>query len=171
MNWITIKETILNEINQLQNDLQHRENLLLEKRKYIDYLKESIFTINHQAIPIDDGDEDILDINFAGEVIQVKRSVLTKPYFGWNFFSCLFEKRWDSYHVRDKEGRMYVDLKYEWLKPFLEKLINPDGGLTFPNSHYTTRSMDLLELNSIFELKTTETELQISGFREFRYLS
>jgi hypothetical protein len=38
-------------------------------------------------------DDDVLKINFGGKNLDIKRSVLTKPKFGWNLFSCLFHKR------------------------------------------------------------------------------
>jgi hypothetical protein len=54
--------------------------------------------------------------------------VLTKPKFGWNLFSRLFEKRWDAFHVRDKNGRIYVDLKEEWMRPLIDsKKYNETG--------------------------------------------
>jgi hypothetical protein len=39
---------------------------------------------------------------------------------GWNLFSVLFEKRWDRFHVRDRTGRIYVDLKEEWMRPLID---------------------------------------------------
>jgi hypothetical protein len=67
-----------------------------------------------------DGDGDILKINFAGKNVEIQRSCLTKPVIGWNLFSCLFEKRWDRLHVRDRTGRIYVDLKEEWMRPLID---------------------------------------------------
>jgi hypothetical protein len=66
-----------------------------------------------------EGNDDILKINFGGRNMDIKRSTLTKNNIGWNLFSCLFEKRWDGFHVRDREGRIYVDLKGKWLKPVI----------------------------------------------------
>jgi hypothetical protein len=66
------------------------------------------------------GDHDFLEINFAGKHVDIKRSFSSKPMFGRNFFSSLFQKKWDDYHVRDKTGRIYVDFKEEWLKPLLD---------------------------------------------------
>jgi hypothetical protein len=69
-------------------------------------------------------DNDLLDINFAGKIIRgIKRSVLTKPPFDWNYFSCLFRKSWDQFHPRDKEGRIYIDIEEEWLRPLLDYMI------------------------------------------------
>jgi hypothetical protein len=71
-----------------------------------------------------DGDDDILNINFAGRIVRnIRRSILTKPPCGWNLFSCLFHKRWDAFHPRDKEGRIYVDLEEEWISPLLDYMM------------------------------------------------
>jgi hypothetical protein len=67
-----------------------------------------------------EGDDDILKINFGGRNVDIKRSDLTKPVIGWNLFSCLFEKKWDRYHVCDRNGRFYVDLKEDWVRPLIE---------------------------------------------------
>jgi hypothetical protein len=74
-----------------------------------------------------DGDDDLLKLNFGGRNVDIKRSVLTKPRFGWNLFSCLFQKRWDGFHVRDRKGRIYVDLKEEWLRPLLDYMKYSDS--------------------------------------------
>jgi hypothetical protein len=52
--------------------------------------------------------------------VDIKRSELTKRRFRRNLFSCLFQKQWDGFHVRDKNGRIYMDLKEEWLRPFID---------------------------------------------------
>jgi hypothetical protein len=71
-----------------------------------------------------EGDNDLLNINFAGKIVRgIRRSVLTKPQFGCNYFSCLFQKRWDCFHPRDKDGRIYVDIEEEWLRPLLDNMI------------------------------------------------
>jgi hypothetical protein len=67
-----------------------------------------------------EGDGDILEINFGGKNVEIQRSCLTKPVIGWNLFSCLFEKRWDRFHVRDRTGRIYIDWKEEWMRPLIE---------------------------------------------------
>jgi hypothetical protein len=69
-----------------------------------------------------EGDDDMLKINFGGKNVEIQRSCLTKPAIGWNLFSCLFEKKWDRYHARDKTGRIYVDLKEEWMRPLIDYL-------------------------------------------------
>jgi hypothetical protein len=71
-----------------------------------------------------EGDNDLLNINFAGKIVRrIRRSVLTKPQFGCNYFSCLFQKRWDCFHPRDKDGSIYVDIEEEWLRPLLDYMI------------------------------------------------
>jgi hypothetical protein len=92
-----------------------------------------------------DGNDDLLKINFGGEKMDIKRSALTKSNFGWNLFSCLFEKRrWDGFHVRDREGRIYVDLKGKWLKPliycFHQNDVNAD--IISPNL-FTNRAVEM----------------------------
>jgi hypothetical protein len=68
-----------------------------------------------------DGDNDLLDISFAGKIVKgIKRSILTKPPFGWNKFSCLFHKHWEDFHPRDKKGRIYIDIELDWIKPLFE---------------------------------------------------
>jgi hypothetical protein len=80
-----------------------------------------------------EGDDDVLKINFGGKNVDIKRSYLTKPVIGWNLFSCLFEKRWDRFHVRDRSGRIYVDLKEEWMRPLIDYMKynkNPNNPIT-----------------------------------------
>jgi hypothetical protein len=69
-----------------------------------------------------EGEDDILKINFGGKNVDKKRSDLTKPVIGWNLFSSLFLKRWNRYHVTDRTGRIYVDLKEEWVRPLIDHL-------------------------------------------------
>jgi hypothetical protein len=106
-----------------------------------------------------EGNDDILKINFAGEKMDIKRSALTRSNFGWNLFSCLFEKRWDRFHVRDREGRIYVDLKGKWLKPliycFHQNDINVD--IISPNL-FTNRAVEMFNRD---EFKFSDP--QISG--------
>jgi hypothetical protein len=112
-----------------------------------------------------DGDDDLLKINFGGRNVDIKRSVLTKPPFGWNFFSCLFQKRWDGYHVRDKKGRIYVDLKESWLRPLINYLkYNEDSDSLISLSNYFLRQIvkifemdEILDVGESFELKGLES--------------
>jgi hypothetical protein len=90
-----------------------------------------------------EGNEDILKINFGGRNVDIKRFVLTRPHFGWNRFSCLFHKRWDRFHVRDNKGRIYVDLKEEWIRPLIDYMKYCDsserclsGSKSFSFGHY-----------------------------------
>jgi hypothetical protein len=107
-----------------------------------------------------DGDDDLLKINFAGKNLDIKRSILTKPTFGGNLFSCLFQKRWDGYHVRDKKGRIYVDLKENWLRPLINYMkYNEDSDSSISPSNYFLRKivqrfeMDrILDVGETFEL-------------------
>jgi hypothetical protein len=98
---------------------------LLKREEFREKVKK-IFEITNDGADVTeiddlDGDEDILDINFAGSIIRdIKRSFLTKPSFGWNFFSCLFHKRWDPFHPRDREGRIYIDIEEGWISSLLD---------------------------------------------------
>jgi hypothetical protein len=91
-----------------------------------------------------DENDDILKINFGGRNEDIKRSTLTKSNFGWNLFSCLFEKRWDRFHVRDRDGRIYVDLKGKWLKPLIYCFHQNDinGNIISPNL-FTNHSIEM----------------------------
>jgi hypothetical protein len=102
-----------------------------------------------------EGNDDILKINFAGEIVDIKRSVLTKSKFGWNLFSCLFEKRWDGFHVRDREGRIFVDLKGKWLKPLIHCFQQNDvNAVIISPNLFTNRAVSkcLIEENSLFRI-------------------
>jgi hypothetical protein len=98
-----------------------------------------------------EGNDDILKINFAGENMDITRSVLTRSDFGWNLFSCLFEKRWDGFHVRDREGRIYVDLKGKWLKPLIYSFHQNDvkADIISPNL-FTNRSIEMFNCGGEF---------------------
>jgi hypothetical protein len=109
----------------VENDLNIREIEIAELRLDIKKDLLEIFKIGNGTESLQDefdmeGDDDILKMNFGGRNIDIKRSVLTKPKFGWNLFSCLFQKRWDGFHVRDRKGRMYVDMKEEWIRPLID---------------------------------------------------
>jgi hypothetical protein len=90
-------------------------------------------------------DDDLLELNFGGRNVDIKRSVLTKPKFGWNLFSRLFEKRWDAFHVRDKNGRIDVDLKEEWIRPLIDYMkynANAEDTIS-PSNFYSYASIGL----------------------------
>jgi hypothetical protein len=122
-----------------------------------------------------EGDEDLLKMNFGGRNVDIKRSVLTKPQFGWNLFSCLFQKRWDGYHVRDKKGRIYVDMKEEWMRPLLDYMkYGPSCGGSCLNA--SNRSlvhiMRFFAMDTIFRLRTSDhSDTVMDGMRDVSKIS
>jgi hypothetical protein len=98
----------------------------------------------------------LLKLNFGGRNVDIKRSVLTKPKFGWNFFSRLFEKRWDAFHVRDTNGRIYVDLKEKWMRPLIDYMKYNETGEDpiSPCNLYLRRSVRLFNESSEFTFPT-----------------
>jgi hypothetical protein len=105
--------------------LEVKQTEIKTKQDEITLNIKKVFEITDASVEIDDleGDDDILDINFAGTIIRnFKRSFLTKASFGWNLFSCLFHKRWDVFHPRDREGRIYIDIEERWISPLLDYL-------------------------------------------------
>jgi hypothetical protein len=123
-------------VNSLSILFKEAEKLFLEREEQITAQKgnlqervRKIFEIGGETANLTDTDgvDDLLKLNLGGNKLDIKRSVLTKPNFGWNLFSCLFHKRWDAFHVRDKTGRIYVDLKEEWLRPLINSMIYSNG--------------------------------------------
>jgi hypothetical protein len=75
----------------VENDLNIREIEIAELRLDIKKDLLEIFKIGNGTESLQDefdmeGDDDILKMNFGGRNIDIKRSVLTKPKFGWNLF-------------------------------------------------------------------------------------
>jgi hypothetical protein len=112
-------------VSSLSTLFQETEKLFIEREEQIVAQKvnlqervRKIFEIGGETVNLTDteGDDDQLKLNLGGNKLDIKRSVLTKPNFGWNLFSCLFP-------CRDKAGRIYVDLKEEWLRPLLNRMI------------------------------------------------
>jgi hypothetical protein len=106
-------------------DLSKDIGLLKERKSQLHANYYEIFKLTGMDVTAKDfdmdGDNDLLDINFAGKIVKgIKRSVLTKPPFGWNKFSCLFHKHWEDFHPRDKKGRIYIDIELDWIKPLFE---------------------------------------------------
>jgi hypothetical protein len=114
-----------------------------------------------------EGDEDIMKINFAGRNVDIKRSELTMKLVGWNLFSCLFKKTWDGFHVKDKNGRIYVDLKEEWLRPFIDFMKytekdNLDSCINGANS-YLIQVMRNFKMKDSFKLYSDESTIIVKG--------
>jgi hypothetical protein len=123
------------------------ERKLQFKEKYLQIYKITEVTISSKEFD-SEGDDDILEINFAGKIIRnIKRSILTKPPCCWNLFSCLFHKRWDAFHPRDKEGRIYVDLEEEWISPLLDYMMYYQA----PVSYIQVESSTDIPFSEVFE--------------------
>jgi hypothetical protein len=114
---------------QAIEELKLYETVILEKKKQIQNQWRKIFRISqtphHKEATFDlEGDNDILHLSFRGESVDIQRSKITKSQLGWNLFSCLFKKHWDGFHVRDKEGRIYIDVEYDGFKSLLNCLMS-----------------------------------------------
>jgi hypothetical protein len=81
---------------EIRNQFKERENHLalkkLELEQQLIPILEVAGCLDYRAEGFDwYGDEDLLKLNFGGKDVDIKRSVLTSPKFGWNLFSRLFE--------------------------------------------------------------------------------
>jgi hypothetical protein len=139
-------EAVLEQIEEGKNLFIERAKELSEQQEVFNKRIAEPLNLSELGNSSEDkeGNDDILKINFAGRNANVKRSALTKNNFGWNLFSCLFEKRWDGFHVRDREGRIYVDLKGKWLKPLIYCFHQNDinGAIVSP-SLFTNRAVEM----------------------------
>jgi hypothetical protein len=143
---------IESELEDFKNEVAELESQRREQTKKI---FEIIQFQNYETDGFDwEGDNDILNINFGRRYCDVRRSVLTKSVIGWNMFSSLFGKKWDGFHVRDRKGRIYVDLREEWLRPLIDHLkrnLDSDDyieGATF----FTLGSLQFFNFQRIFEV-------------------
>jgi hypothetical protein len=157
----------------IENDVKIHERLIekltLEIKKSLQEISEIASGPKDLQGEVDaEGDEDILKINFGGSNVDIKRSILTKPKCGWNLFSCLFQKRWDGFHVRDKKGRIYVDLTEEWLRPLLEYMKYSDSSNHCLNA--SNRSLDHMirsfDMDFIYSPYVSDTKTTLSGLLE-----
>jgi hypothetical protein len=143
---------------EIQRQFQEKEILLASKKVELMERVIQIFEISgssdYQTEGFDwFGYDDLLKLNFGGKNVDIKRSVLTKPQFGWNLFSRLFEKRWDAFHVRDTNGRIYVDLKEEWMRPLIDymKYNETDNAHISPSNLYLCSSIQLFNEREEFK--------------------
>jgi hypothetical protein len=153
--------TTMEPFEEIQNHFKEREDYLALKKLELKEKLTPILAISecteYQNEEFDwFGDDDLLKLNFGGRNVDIKRSVLTKPKFGWNLFSRLFDKRWDAFHVRDKNGRIYVDLKEEWMRPLIDSMkYNETGEAPIsPCNLYLRRSVSLFNESSEFTFPT-----------------
>jgi hypothetical protein len=139
MNIEQFKKTAAEHFQQVVEELEAHEQLLLEKREPLKERCREIFQISQspqcEEAGFDmEGDGDILRLNFRGEHVDIQRSKITKSNLGWNLFSCLFKKHWDGFHVRDREGRIYIDLKYDGFKSLINSR-KQCKNVSIPNNH------------------------------------
>jgi hypothetical protein len=153
-----------------------RENLQQVAR--MKRMMQSIFEIcggtEYKSDDFDlEGDNDILEINFAGEKVRIKRITLTKPTFGQNLFSSIFQKKWDQFHVRDRTGRIYVDFKWEWLKPLVDFMeLNLEETSFLPESNYfLVQILRYFKMDKIFKLRSSKDSLPLMGLDNSRISS
>jgi hypothetical protein len=154
MNIEQFKKTAAEFLQQVVEELEALEILLLEKREPVKGRCREIFQISQtpqcEEAAFDlEGDDDILHLSFRGDHVDIKRSKLTKSKLGRNLFSCLFKKHWDGFHVRDKEGRIYIDLKYAGFKSMLNCL-KGSGNISIPNNHNVYHSLNCFKLLNLF---------------------
>jgi uncharacterized protein YaiL (DUF2058 family) len=88
-------EAVLQQIEEGKNVFIKRAKELSEQQQAFNKRVAEALNISELGNSSTDkeGNDDILKINFGGRNMDIKRSILTKSNFGWNLFSCLFEKR------------------------------------------------------------------------------
>jgi hypothetical protein len=140
------KKTAAEFFQQFMEELEAHGKLLLEKREPLKERCREIFQITQtprcEEAAFDlEGDDDILHLSFRGDHADMKRSKLTKSKLGWHLFSCLFKKHWDGFHVRDREGRIYIDLKYDGFN-----CLKGSGNISIPNNHNVYHSLNCFKI-------------------------
>jgi hypothetical protein len=150
---------------EIQNHYKERENYLVSKKVELIQRLTPIFKLIECSDYTKEGfdwfgDDDLLKLNFGGKNVDIKRSVLTKPKIGWNLFSRLFDKRWDAFHVRDNNGRIYVDSKEEWMRPLIDYMkYNKTGEDPILSKLYLFRSIQLFNESGEFKIPELQTFL------------
>jgi hypothetical protein len=147
-------------------ELERVEKALLEKREQYQQNILKIFEIGGTQTVGElydlEGDNDILNLSFRGEHVDIQRSKFTKSKLPWNFFSCLFPKKWDAFYIRDSEGRIYLEWKYDGFRPLINYVMsNCDTAKSF-NGHLVYESVRCLEMNSLLVNSQDLTGLQVS---------
>jgi hypothetical protein len=145
-------------LNKLFVEIRAYEKIIAEKEAEVQTNSRTIFEISgvsENALEGFDmeGDEDILKISFRGEKVDIQRSMLTRSALEWNLFSCLFKKQWDEFHVRDKEGRIYLDFKYDGFRELIDNF-RTDHEFKTASIHYNQhveRGRLAFKLRHLFE--------------------
>jgi hypothetical protein len=163
-------QQISEQFRVVEMDFRSREKLNKELEEELQNDILQILEIGHGSEGLytefdAEGDSDFLKLNFGGRNVDIKRSVLTKPHFGWNLFSGLFQKRWDRFHVRDKKGRIYVDMKEEWMRPSIDYMKYSDSSETCLSA--SNRSLvDIMRFFQIFDVDPPTDKIVLNGLIE-----
>jgi hypothetical protein len=154
---------------QAVEEVKAYERVILDKKNQIKKQWGKVFQISRtpqceEATFDMEGDDDILNLSFRGEHVDIQRSKLTKSNLGWNLFSCLFKKHWDGFHVRDKEGRIYIDLKYDGFKSLLNGL-SRSRNVSISNNYTVYHSLNSFNmLNVQYDARKPLVGLENSQF-------
>jgi hypothetical protein len=171
MNWENIKNSVLFQLGNFKNELEGKEREAQQKRKELTENEKKIFEISGVNVSDEEkfdwkGKKDILKLNFRGTKCDIERQILTKWHYGWNLFACLFTKKWDQYHVRDQEGRIYIDIKYESVYPLIANLKNNPRTINFVSNQLVNRTLKLFKMENVFDLQpATESRFELTGLQ------
>jgi hypothetical protein len=170
MNWENIRNSVLFQLGSFKNELEGKEREAQQKRKELRENEKKIFEISGVIVSDEEtfdwkGKKDILKLNFRGTKCDIERQILTKWHYGWNLFACLFTKKWDHYHVRDQEGRIYIDIKYEAVHPLIANLKNNPRNINFVSNQLVNRTLQLFNMDKVFDLQpATERRFEVTGW-------
>jgi hypothetical protein len=163
------------------NDHQRNNNLNIprqptktEKQLKIANMKEQIREIlefhrnssssNRETITTVESESDFVALNIGGVHYDIERKALLKTPFFYEsnnnsfhtLFSAFFSKRWEFYHIKDKNHRIYLDFADEWFNPILSYILNSSSS---PSSKSKSKALMIkkenigcLELLKFFEL-------------------
>jgi hypothetical protein len=172
MEWETIRDTVLLQLEALKSELE-------EKRKTEhDEFQTNVRKV-FEASDVDisnaeqfdwEGDDDILQLSFRGRKLMIKRSLLTKPRFRWNRFSCLFEKKWDQYHVRDTDGSIYLDFKYEGFSSLIDQMMSEAETVSLSLNLSVDSCFRFFALDQLFGFNVSCWEINFSGLEDSNLL-
>jgi hypothetical protein len=170
MNCTEFQKTAAEYFRQALSELDEYERLTLEKKEQLKERWREIFQISEtpecDEADFDlEGDDDMLRLSFRGEHVDIQRSKITKSKLGWNLFSCLFKKHWDGFHVRDREGRIYIDLKHDGFKSLLNMMSS--GQKTISNNRNVYHGLNCFGMLNFFN-KAHNSLIGYSAFNHER---
>jgi hypothetical protein len=172
MEWETIRDTVLLQLDALKNELKEKR-----KTEHDEFQTNVRRVFEVSDVDISDaekfdweGDNDILPLSFRGRKLMIKRSFLTKPRFRWNRFSCLFEKKWDQYHVRDKDGSIYLDFRYEGFSTLIDQMMSGAEVMLLYLNLPIDSSLRFFGLDQLFGFNVHCSEIAFSGLEDSNLL-